>query len=484
MADYPGLPIGKLTLDERMRIAAVDDVFENVFGVGGELVGRAFDDLVSDRDPRGAVALAGALTRYAGGVVDLSLVINAGKQDRVVRVRLVQHEGKFVVYVEPGDVAGTQTYDLALTKQRWNGVLQRSDEGIVLLDQTGTIILHNARFFELMSFRTAHGVSLTETALQSRQLASLLSPAFEELQRGLARLAKGAIEEIVVRVDHDGRTLEFEGRNLRLPLRGNIETLLLVRDISEQQQIAARDAIIATDLDQAARFQSALLARAQLPPGLDLDITYRPLRRVGGDVYDVSLLPDGTTRLFIGDATGHGITAALSTMLIMSEWDAIKHTAGQPSAVLGTLNERVTSTYRKLAVMFTAAVIDIAPDRKSIRYACGGHPSPIACIDGKVQELGEGGTFLGAAPEQSYPQWTFGLDRWSWLMLLTDGVTEARDAKGALFGEERIGTVALEAVERGRGINASVMARLESHLDMQTAGDDITMLTVQPVEPR
>ncbi|MBA2543911.1 MAG: SpoIIE family protein phosphatase [Deltaproteobacteria bacterium] len=481
MGEFPGLPIGRLTLDSQLRIAEVDGVFAQVFGVGNELVGRAFDDLVSDRDPRGAVALAGALTRYRGGIVDLPLVIHAGGQDRVVRVRLLQIDGRFVAYVEPGDVEGTQTYELALTKQRWNGVLQRSDEGIVLLDQTGTIVLHNARFFELMSFRTAHGVSLTETALQRRELRKLLSPDFGRVADMIAQLASGVVEETVVRVDVDGRTLEFEGRTLRMLLRGNVETLVLVRDISEQQQIAARDALISTDLEQAARFQAALLARAQVPPGLELDITYRPLHRVGGDVYDVSLLLDGTTRLFIGDATGHGITAALSTMLIMNQWDAIKHSLGSPSAVLATLNDRVTHTYRKLSVMFTAAVVDISRDRRSIKYACGGHPSPLACMGGKVTELGEGGTVLGAAPDQDYPQWSFKTDDWTWLMMITDGISDARDANGDLFGEERIATVALEAMERGRGINASVMARVDSHLDMQAAGDDMTILTVRPV---
>lgn len=69
-------------------------------------------------------------------------------------------------------------------------------------------------------------------------------------------------------------------------------------------------------------------------------------------------------------------------------------------------------------------------------------------------------------------------------MLMTDGLAEARDARGALFGEARIGVVAQEAAARGRGINASVMARLGNHLDMQAAGDDITMLTVRPVERR
>lgn len=483
MASFPGLPIGRLTLDAQLRITDVDPVFAELFGVGAQLIGTPFDDLVSDRDPRGAVALAGALTRYRGGIVDLSLVITAGR-DRLVRVRLVEVEGAFLVYVEPGDRAGTETYELALARQRWNGVLQRSDEGIVLLDQRGTIVMHNVRFFELMSFRTAHGVPLTETALQGRELVGLLSSVFAGVIDGLARIATGEVDELTCRIEGEGRTLEFEARTLRLPLRGTVEILVLVRDISEQQQIAARDAVIETDLEQAARFQAALLGRAQVPPGLELDITYKPLRRVGGDVYDVSLLPDGTARLFIADATGHGITAALSTMLIMSEWDAIKHSLGPPGALLATLNDRVTHTYRRLSVMFTAAVVDIAPDHATVTYACGGHPTPLVGVGGEVRELGEGGPFLGAAPDQVFPQWSFHLEGWSWLMLMTDGLAEARDARGALFGEARIGVVAQEAAARGRGINASVMARLGNHLDMQAAGDDITMLTVRPVERR
>ena len=476
---YPGLPIGVLTLDDRFVITAVDAVFRAELGGGDELIGQPLDALISDRDHRGAVALATRLTQYRGGIIDLSLVLVVGGGERFVRARLVARSTwQYLVYVEPGDQEESLTYELALARQRWAGVMQRSDEGIVLVDHAGTILQHNLRFFELMRFRTAHGVSLTESALDGRALGPLLPRAFDELQE---RLGRGD-EDFVVRVETNGRTLEVEGRSLRLPLRGRIETLLLVRDLSEQRQIAERDAIIQADLDQAADFQRALLSRMRSPRGLEVDVAYRPLQRVGGDVYDVTVLADGTVRLFIADATGHGVTAALSTMLIKSEYDAVKEGGDGPAATLAALNERVTRTYLKLAVLFTAAIVDIAPDRTLVRYACGGHPGPMLVTETGVVELSEGGGFLGAQAGQRYPEWSTAIAGWRSIILVTDGVVEARNAAGTQFGEARLLAAIGEADQRGRRINATVLSRLDAYVDTQAQTDDITLLTVRPTQ--
>lgn len=473
---FLGLPIGRVLLDDLFAIVGVDDTFRSLFGDASDLIGRPLDEMISDRDRRGAVALASRLTQHRGEVIDLPLVITNGGNDHFVRARLVSDDKRFVVYVEPGDREDSLTYELALARQRWTGVLQRSDEGIVLVDRDGTILQHNERFFELMRFRTIHGVSLTEAALQGRPLVPLLPRAFEELA---TRLERGD-DDFVIRVETDGRSLELESRTLRLPLRGRIETLLLVRDLSEQRQIAERDKIIQADLDQAAAFQRALLSRTRSPRGLEVDVAYRPLQRVGGDVYDVTMLGEGTVRLFIADATGHGVTAALSTMLIKSEYDAVKDGGESPAATLAALNDRITRTYLKLAVMFTAAIVDISPDRTTLRYACGGHPGPLLCTETGIVELSEGGGFLGASPGQTYPEWTTRIERWHSLVLITDGVTEARNAAGQQFGDERLHAAIADADARGRRINANVLSRLDAYVDTQAQTDDITMLTIRP----
>jgi PAS domain S-box-containing protein len=466
-------------LDGRYHVLGVDAAFRTLFGELGPMVGRPFDEMVSDRDRRGAVALSQRLTRHHGEVIDLPLVITAGGRDRFVRARIAavvaSGDARFVAYLEPGEEQDSLTYELALARQRWSAIMQRSDEGIVLVDRDGTILQHNLRFFELMRFRTAHGVSLTEAALEGRRLGPLLPRAFEQLAQALAR----GDDDFELSVDSDGRMLEVEGRTLRFPLRGRVETLLLVRDVSEQRQIEQRDAIIQLDLEQAAAFQTALLSRMRWPSGLDVDVAYRPLQRVGGDVYDVAILPDGATRMFIADATGHGVTAALSTMLIKSEYDAVK-LVGSPSEALAALNERITRTYARLAVMFTAAIVDISQDRRLLRHACGGHPAPLLCTGPRIVELAEGGPFLGVAMQQRYPEWTTEIEAWHSLVLVTDGVSEQRNASGAQFGDDRLRTAISEAVERGRKINASVLSRLDAYIATHAQTDDITLLTVQP----
>ncbi len=478
-AAFPGLPIGRVVHDDLFTNVEVDSTFTALLGDAASLLGRPLDELISDRDHRGAVALASRLSQHEGEEIDLPLVICVAAANHFVRARLVVAKRGYLVYVEPGDREASLTYDLALARQRWHGVLQRSDEGIVLVDRAGVILEHNERFFELMQFRTSHGVSLTEAALQGRPLVPLLPIPFEDLAR---RLARGD-HDFTIRIETQGRSLEIEARTLRIPLGGQVETLLLVRDVSEQRLIAERDAVIQADLDQAAAFQHALLSRMRSPRGLEIDVAYRPLHRVGGDLYDVALLADGTVRLFIADATGHGVTAALSTMLIKSEYDAVKDEGGSPAATLGALNDRITRTYLKRAVMFTAAIVDLRPDRASLVYACGGHPGALLCTRGGIVELAEGGAFLGAAPRQTYPEWTQPLDDWHSLVLITDGVVEARNAAGQQFGDARLHAAIRDAAARDLSITAHVLAQLDAFVNAHAQTDDITLLALRPARP-
>jgi sigma-B regulation protein RsbU (phosphoserine phosphatase) len=475
MASYPGLPIGRLLLDERFRVVDIDPEFHERFGDASAILGVALDELVAHRDRRGAHALATRLAQHRGEMIDLSLVLAIGGRDHFVRLRLLAADGALVAYVEPGDREGSLTYELALARQRWHGVLQRSDEGIVLLDRAGAVLEHNQRFHELMDFRTPRGVPLSEEAIRGRVLASMLPREFTELAHGLL----AGDEEMALRIEHRGRSLEVDVRHLRLPLRERLETLVIVRDQSEQRMIAERDATIQADLEHAASFQRALISGVRAPAGLALDVAYRPLHGVGGDVYDVAVLPDGTVRAFIADATGHGVTAALSTMLIKSEYDAIKDAGDGPARTLAALNERFTHSYAPLSVLFTAAIVDISPDHRQIRYTCGGHPGAMLVRDDGVVELEEGGPFVGVRGDLAFPEWTASLAGWRGLALLTDGVVEARNRRGEQFGEARL-RAALDD-NRGHGaLTERVLSRLDAHLGATQATDDITLLAIRP----
>ena len=296
-----------------------------------------------------------------------------------------------------------------------------------------------------------------------------------------ASVARGLVanDEMWSYVDYRGRSLEIDVRNLLLPLRGRLETLMIVRDQSEQRMIAERDAAIQDDLEKAASFQRALISGMRPPAGIGLDVAYRPLHRVGGDIYDVAVLPDGTVRAFIADATGHGVTAALSTMLIKSEYDSVKDAGGGPAHALTALNERITRSYAKLAVLFTAAIVDVTPATQEVRYTCAGHPAAVLVGASGVVELEDGGPYVGMRGGLAFPEWTTSFAGRDALVMITDGVIEARNKAGEEFGERRLHTALAEVASQPGRLTERVLQRLDAHLATQPAGDDITLIALR-----
>src|SRR5262249_43066215 len=141
--------------------------------------------------------------------------------------------------------------------------------------------------------------------------------------------------------------------------------------------------------------------------------------------------------------------------------------------------ERITRTYDRLSVMFTAAIVDISPDRTEMRYSCGAHPGPLLVRANEVLELDEGGPFIGAVANQRYPEWDAELGNWRGVTVITDGVVEARNSNGEQFGDHRLRDVLSEA-RPGAPIADRVMSRLDAYLGVSQPTDDITLLAIRP----
>ncbi len=473
---YRGLPIGVLTLDLGQSILTCDEVFCELFGCEpGDVLGRSLDELVSPRDRRAGMELARKLTQYAGGLLDMLATLRIRGQDHVARLRLTARDKGFAVFVEQASGDRNLLRRFTVLEQRWNGVFRSSEDGIVILDLEGRIVEHNASLFSLMRFRDAHGVSLSEDAVVGRLVLDLVGSDFV----GLAEYLRGDGEEFEVRSTTPEQCLEMKAKPLTLPSGERVGTFLLVRDIAEELQVSARDAIIRETLVHARTFQRSILTAPPSVPGHDVHIAYRPVDQVGGDIYDVSLVGN-VVRLFIADATGHGVPAALVTMLIKSAYEFAKHSSRGPAAVLKTLNDRIVSAHGNLDVMCSAAIADIDLSTRTIRYACGGHPAPLVAKGGRVEVLESGGPFLGARAGLSYPSWKRKLAPDEGLYLVTDGLAEARRTSGEFFGEARLHRAVAEAHELPGGVGDAIMARLDSWLRPGTQDDDVTIIAVRP----
>jgi hypothetical protein len=213
----------------------------------------------------------------------------------------------------------------------------------------------------------------------------------------------------------------------------------------------------------AARNVQQYLIPEHLPatPGLAIESEYRPAREVGGDFFQV--LPkaaDGSVLVVVGDVAGKGLHAGMLATLIVGAIRTAASFTNDPRQILSLLNERMHG--RGLA---TCLALRIGSDGDAA-LANAGHLPPY--LNG--QELAvEGALPLGAAPGVDFPVLRFKLAQGDSLMLMTDGVAEAQDAAGHLFGFDRI-----DQMLRG-GLAAAALATAAQNFGQE---DDITVLTV------
>lgn len=231
------------------------------------------------------------------------------------------------------------------------------------------------------------------------------------------------------------------------------------------------------DLREASEFQKKALPPPPQLEGVDVDVFYRPLDGVGGDLYHFTQLDTRQLRVLVADATGHGIKASLTTMLILSEYEIIRRSVQSPAQILSELNDRLATTYGHVGVRLTALCADFDFAAGVLRYASAAHPQPLLVRRGQGRELEGGGSFVGLMAGLSYPEHSVVLEAGDSLYLFTDGVSEQTSEGGDLYGERRLeqtlmaGAGSLE--ERAFGpllAFAGGAARLE---------DDITIVSVR-----
>jgi serine phosphatase RsbU (regulator of sigma subunit) len=161
---------------------------------------------------------------------------------------------------------------------------------------------------------------------------------------------------------------------------------------------------------------------------LKFNVRYIPQSEVGGDIYDIEKLSSGSIRVFIADAKGHGVQAAMITMIIMSEFEILKKKTSSPSSLLEELNARITS-FTTIKIYFTCFLIDIDLNSRKIVYASAGHPSQILITGDKITELKYTGRIIGLGDGQKYNQSESDFSDDDKLILFTDGIIDEKNEK-------------------------------------------------------
>jgi sigma-B regulation protein RsbU (phosphoserine phosphatase) len=219
-----------------------------------------------------------------------------------------------------------------------------------------------------------------------------------------------------------------------------VETHLALRELQRQLQDANRK--MAEELALAGEIQASFLPR-ELPrfPGWELSTTLKPARETSGDFYDFVPLPDARWGIVMADVTDKGAGAALYMALscTLIRTYAVEYPA-QPELVLSRVNRRILAETH--AMRFVTVFYGILhPATGKLVYGNAGHCPPCrfgAATDGGVQELALTGIPLGIYGDEAWEQAEVQLEPGDLLVLYTDGITEARNGQGGLFGEQRL----------------------------------------------
>jgi sigma-B regulation protein RsbU (phosphoserine phosphatase) len=191
---------------------------------------------------------------------------------------------------------------------------------------------------------------------------------------------------------------------------------------------------------------------------VSVEVGYQPVDRVSGDTYDHELDGD-LLRLFLADATGHGVNAALTTMFLRSEYEVASRAHAAPSEVLRALNVRMHRFHDRLTMRFTAVCMTVDLATGELRWSAAAHPPPCVVRAGEVVELPTGGPFVGLTGDAEFPEWRAMLAPGEAVCLHTDGISEALDRRGKPLGERRLYD-ALAAAEAAGGLLAAAALRV------------------------
>ncbi len=226
----------------------------------------------------------------------------------------------------------------------------------------------------------------------------------------------------------------------------------------------------------------------ELPAVSDLEISaeFEPAQGVAGDYYDVFVMKDGRISLLLGDVSGKGIPAAI---IMASLHGSIQATDLEPGS--DRLSSRVTRLNQDMFartptdrfVTLVWSVYD--PENKTLEYLNAGHPAPIllrASDSGPalIERLDPSGPLLGAFNKSSYTQAEKQLKSGDLLVFYSDGLDEAENRNGEMYGEDRIlEFVRSRAGESAEAVREAIVRDVLSFTEGAGLQDDLTLLVVR-----
>jgi sigma-B regulation protein RsbU (phosphoserine phosphatase) len=261
---------------------------------------------------------------------------------------------------------------------------------------------------------------------------------------------------------------------------GLLLLLLLMLEIADR-------VVMKRDLQIAREIQTWLLPGAPPQiPGLSIAYSTRAANTVAGDYYDVFLRPGKTNHdnrvvLAVADVAGKSIPAAMLMATFQASLKTLSTAQVPLPELAGNMNRYACSNSQGGLRFTTAFLAEYDPVRRTLDYINAGHNNPILRrASGQIERLDVGGLPYGILPEVKYESASVTLASGDWLIIFTDGLVEAENARQEEYGEARL----LAAIEAGKSDSpGDMLERIIAEVDLFVGNtpqhDDVTCMLIK-----
>jgi PAS domain S-box-containing protein len=456
--DVAGRPreelIGRRLLDLYPAMAPLLPRYAHVVDTGGPLTidELPYEDNIDEADVSGYFTLQ--VSKFGDGIIVVSRDVT---QQRLLHSQLAETVAQFDAVQQLANM-GVWTLDLA-TREVWFSA----------------------------ELRRIFGLGASPAVLDADQLLSLF---FAEDQHPAMTDARRRMEALEGPIQLEVRIRRADGAIRRLQIHGDVVTQDgtptrlwgSAQDVTAQRM--AEEALVAARLRLREQrhlveaLQTAILPVAPDVPGLRFDVSYFPASGpgfIGGDWYDVFVLPDGQVGLVVGDVVGHGLPAASAMAQLRNALRCQAFLSASPAEALAKLGYYAARA--DLDVFATALYVVLDLERRKLSWSHAGHPPGLLRSGGTTMLLeGAGRPPIGFRHDDPFPLYEIELPDDALIVLYTDGLVERRGEMIDVGLERLRGTLAGQPVD-------GICALLRSVMDAESSEDDICILAAQLVPP-
>jgi len=253
-------------------------------------------------------------------------------------------------------------------------------------------------------------------------------------------------------------------------------------DKAQMREIILQKERIDAELDAARRIQELILPR-DFQAGTDVEVVARnlPARTVAGDFYDVIHSPTGELWITIGDVCGKGLGAALYMARVVGYFRAVCAYHRSPAELVTGVNEQLAHESTDVTFV-TACVMMLDKDRETLTLTAAGHHAPLYFnpADRSVTLFeSRGGPPLGVEAGASFDEVQRAFLPGERFLMYTDGITEAANGEGELFGLDRVREIMAARSDDGDALLESLIEAVNRFAGSEARQDDLTLITLR-----